>query len=224
MTGGPYVQPLVLIEISQSYVWLHRQMLRRGRAERVFKNSLGLGKRLFHVAGAQFEMVADVRLPPFLNMRQVGKGFGRFVLLMDERRFGLHRIENIVNGRQRLVLNFDELKSVFGRAFVCCRDRHNRVSGITSLLYGEYRLIAKRRAEVWIDSGHPRDFCAGQHRRDAGQFLRLCFNDFGYTRVRVGAAQHRDVEHSGHFDIADMERPSGDFWIRIGSADRLPDN
>jgi hypothetical protein len=37
----------------------------------------------------------------------------------------------------------------------------------------------------------------------------------------IGTAQNRDVEHAGHFDIPDVQRPPGYFGVGVFSIDGL---
>jgi len=60
-------------------------MLRRRRAECVFKYSVSFGESLVDVAGAKFEVVADIGLPPGLDVSKIGKRLRRSVLLVHER-------------------------------------------------------------------------------------------------------------------------------------------
>ena len=84
-------------------------MLRRRRAEGVFEYSVGFGERFIHVAGAQLEMITDIRLLSGFDVREIGESLRRSMLLMYERRLRLHRFEHIVRRRQRFVIHLDKL-------------------------------------------------------------------------------------------------------------------
>jgi len=109
-----------------------------------------------------------------------------------------------VHRRQRLIIDLDQLERVFRRALIHRRHRHHGIAGIANFFHGKYRLIAKRRTEVRVDPRHLRDFRASQHNRDAAQRLGLRFLDPRDPRMRIRAAQHGDMQHARHFDVADV--------------------
>ena len=214
----------MLVQIRQRHVRFHRHMLRRRRAERVFEYSVSLGKSLVHVAGAQFELITDVRLLAGFNVREIGESLRRPVLLMDERRSRLCRFEHVVHCGQYLIIDLDELKCVFRRAPIDRRHGNHGIADKADSFHSEDRLIAKRWPEVRIDSRHLRDLCTRQYNGHASQRFSLGFLDARNPRVRIRAAQNGHMQHAGHFNVTDMERPPRDFRIGVGSIDRLPDD
>ena len=50
----------MLVQVNQSDVRLHRHMLCRRRAERIFEHSIRLGEGRIDVTGAKLEVVANV--------------------------------------------------------------------------------------------------------------------------------------------------------------------
>ncbi len=86
LTRCPNVQAIMLVEIRQGHMRLHRHMLRRRRAERVLEYSVSLGEGLLDVAGTELEMIADIRLLPGFDVREIGESLGRLMLLMHQGR------------------------------------------------------------------------------------------------------------------------------------------
>ncbi len=73
-----------------------------------------------------------------------------------------------------------------------------------------------------INAGHLGDVGAGKHKRDAGELFRTRLIDTDDPGVGIRTAQDSDMQHAGHFDIADMEHLAGDFLPRVFSINRLP--
>ena len=197
-------------------------MLRRRRAERVFEYSVRLGERLVDVAGAQFEVIAYVRLLTGFDVGEIGESLSRPVLFMHERRSRLRRFEHIVRCWHWFVIDFDKLKCVFSRAPIDRRHGHHGVADIAGSFHGENRLIAKRWPEVRIDARHLRDLGAGQYDSHAVQLFRFRFLDARNPRMRIRTAQNCDMQHARHLDIADVQRPPSHFGVGVRSIDRLP--
>ncbi len=163
-------------------------MLRRRRAESIFENAIGFGEGFVDVAETQFELVANVRLLPGFDMREIGECFGRAMGLMNQRRPWLGRFEHIEHRRQRLIIDFDKLQRIFRRAPVDGGNGYDRVADVADFLHAQDRLIAKRRTEVRIDARHLGHFRAGQNNGDAGNFFGSRFFNARDPRVGVRAA------------------------------------
>jgi hypothetical protein len=166
-------------------------------------------------------MVTDIGFPAGLDVGQVGKSFGRPMLFVDERRVGCHGLEHIENRGQRFVIHVHKLHRILGRALVRGGHSHYWIAHIANSLYRKDRLVAERWTEVWIHTGHGGDIRARQYHSHAFERRGPRFVDARYARMSIGTAQNRNVEHLGHFDIADVQRAPGYLGISIFSKNRL---
>jgi hypothetical protein len=82
-------------------------------------------------------------------------------------------------------------------------------------------LVAKRRTKVRIDAGHLGDLRPGKYDGDTGKFFGARLVNADDSSVGIGAAQNRNVQHTGHFDIAHMEHLPGDFLVCVFSENGL---
>ena len=157
-------------------------------------------------------------------MGQIRESLSRSMLFMNQGRVLLDCIQHVKDRRQRLVIDLDQLQRILGGPMIRGRHRDDGIANVANSVHREDRLIAKRRTEVRIDPRHLRDIGTGEHRGDTGQRRGLGFVDAQNPRVRVRTSQHSNMEHSRHLDVADMQRPPGDFGVGVLAINRLPDD
>jgi hypothetical protein len=134
---------------------------------------------------------------------------------MDERRLRLYRLKHIDNRRQGFVIDLNELQGIFGRTLVLRRNRYHRITDVADFIDSKNRLIAKCRTIIWVDARHLCDLRAGQHCRHAVEPFGSGFFDSNDSRVRIKAAQDRDVEHSRHLYITHVQCSPSYFGVGI---------
>ena len=100
---GADVQNFVLIDPSQSCLWLEESLLLILRSKRVFHDEVGFGEAFFDVSFA--DLVAGDHV----------------IVTKNDRRPGCKRIERIVDAIEIFVFNIDEPQGLFGngRIFRC---------------------------------------------------------------------------------------------------------
>jgi hypothetical protein len=107
---------------------------------------------------------------------------------------------------QDFVLDRDPVHRRAGGFGVHRRDRRNLVADVAHLIEGEGIEIRAERAPLAL-----RGVGAGRDRLDAGQGRRGAGVDGEDAGVRVGASQHRCVQHAREVQIGDVLRRAGDF-------------
>ncbi len=158
-------QAVVFVPIGDDDVRLDVRLLHLGHAVLALEDVVGFGKALLHVA----DVDADVR-------RQVAAGVGAgkidvFRLVVQDRRPGLHRLRRIEQGRQRLVLDLDQLERLLGDLLALGGHESHPVANEAHASV-QREGIQRTRDGVGLPGGgidHARDVLPGEHRGHAGQ-------------------------------------------------------
>src|SRR5262249_10296091 len=158
----------------------------------ILDDDVGLGECLLDVAALDVDDHGDVAL----------------LVVVDERRAGLHRLIGVEDARQLLPVDLDEIERLFGGVAVDRGDGGDFLADVAYLADGEGILIGEERAPRLFD----RVF-GGDNAADAAELLRLARVDAADARVREGTAQNLSVQHSRQDDVGDIARFAGRFLI-----------
>ncbi len=139
-------------------------------------------------------------------------------IVVQERRARLHRLLDVDDVRQHLVLHLDQVGGLLGDRRRGRSNRSNRVAIIEHLAarHAVGREVAEVHRSLADESFFRRDrweIVARHHRLDAGQRQRLCGVDRQDAGVRVRAALYLAPQHAGHCHVGP----------EIGAADHLVD-
>ena len=149
--------------------------------------------------------VADLELDALRDVRGLGRrrlDAARDHVFEQQRRVGLHRLVDVDDVRQHLVVDLDQRERLVGDRLADRRDGRDRVAFIEDLLARHD--VARHVPEILRDALGADVFeflvgevLGGDHRLDAGQ--RLCFRgvDRADARMRVGRAQMRPSSMPG---------------------------
>ena len=182
---------------------------RRG-LELLLDDHVGLGKAGVEIADREFEPLGNVG---GLGRRRLDAASDH--VLEQERRIGLHRLVDIDDVRQDLIVDLDECCRLFGRAAVGRRDGGDRVALVERLLARHD--VAGDVPEILRDPLRPDilEFMVGKiggghHRLDAGQRQ----SPRGVDRADAGMGMRRAndlaVERPGHRQIGAVHRAARD--------------
>jgi hypothetical protein len=153
----------------------------------------------------------------------------RAELLVDERRALRERRLGVDDGRQRLVLDLDELRRVLGRAAARRRDHGDRVARVPRLVdrdrlvLGRVRLLgrdprARQRSLPLVG-----EIRAGPRGDDAGVGERGRHVHLRDARVRVRAAHDAEEHHPGGAHVVDPLRLALKELLVLLAVDRRTD-
>ena len=125
------------------------------------------------------------------------------LVVADHRRVGVERAVRVVDDRQRLVLDVDQLERVARGVVVVGDDERDLLALEADLVGGEHGLRVGRQRR------HPREplrleVLAGDHRADLRVLQRGGGVDRDDPRVRERAAQRGAVQHARQLDVVDV--------------------
>ncbi len=172
----------------------------------------GLRDRRIDVAALEFAAEQDVGL--------------RFV--MQQRRARLDRFDRIVDARQRLEIDGDQLDRILGKVTAF---RHHPDNGLADIAHLAARQRQDRRRvitahargrEQRLDRGF--DVVRGQHRKHAGGGARGGAIDGADARMRVFAAAEGDMQQARHLAVVDVSAEPGQQARVLGALDAGADN
>jgi hypothetical protein len=130
-------------------------------------------------------------------------------VLVDLRRFGLHRLDRVDEHRQRRVLHVDQPGRVLGRVAIDSGDGRDGLAGVAHLVHRQgvrhHGLGAERGQRVRQLLG----VVAGDHREHARQRPGPARVDADDACVGLRAPQHGRVRHAGKPDVVGVGRPPG---------------
>ena len=160
----------------------------------------------------------------FARQQHVGAG-----LVMQRDRVGPDGLDRVAEHGQRLVLDLDTFRGVFGHVAAFRHHDRDRFADVANLLDRQRR---KGRLPIFAHPGRGvhrfdefRDPRTGQHRGHAVHHARCGGIDLGNPCVRVRAAEKRRVEQAGRGIIVDVGAPAGEepfvFAPLDGRADQL---
>ena len=121
-------------------------------------------------------------------------------VVTDHRGAGVQRPLGVDHGRQRLVLDVDELQGVAGRVAVLGDHERDLLALVADLVGGQHGLHVpgqgRHPGQVALGQG-----LAGDHRLDLGMGQRVGGVHGHDPGVRQRAAQHRAVQHARQLDV-----------------------
>jgi hypothetical protein len=189
LAGGPDRQLAAdLVEVGHDAAGLQRRRVHPGVEHVLADRDLGVAEDLvgtFGVAG--------------LPVEDVVAGCARDVVA-DDRRVGVQRAAGVGHRGQRLVFHVDQLERVPGRVVVLGHHERHLLALEPDLADGQHGLPVSGQGR------HPGQVAvlerlAGDDRLDLGVGLGRDRVDGDDPGVRVGAAQHRAVEHAGQVHV-----------------------
>ncbi len=177
------------------------------RVELALNDDIGLLKARFRVTEFKLKMIGDVaifvRLLPKLH---------HFQIIVHQRGIVLHRVEDIHDRWQQLVLHLDQVHRLFRDVNIRRRHRRYCVPLVKDFVTGHdiagqilqiHRHLAGRRHAIlglW-------QIVPCHHRFNPRQRFRLAGVNAFNTGMRVRAAQDLAVQHPGHPHIGPINRP-----------------
>ena len=202
----PHLGLAVGIDPHAAGVRLDIALVHRRGLELLLDHDIGLGKPGIEVADLEFEPLRDVG---GLGRRRLDPA--RHHVFEQQRRVGLHRLVDIDDVRQHLVIDLDQRQGLVRRGGIGCGDRGDRVPLIECLLARHH--VARHMPEIDRDplGADILEFLLGKivrghHRPDPGQRRRLGGVDPADARMGMGAAQDLADERAGHRVIGGVER------------------
>ena len=121
-----------------------------------------------------------------------------------------HRLFEIDDRRQRIVLDLDQLAGVLGDVAALRHDGGDRLAHVAHLAHGDAVLRRRRTGEVRARPRHLRRLGAGHDAEHAGQRLGLRLVDAHDAGVGMGAAQHRGMRHVGQHYVVRISAGAGE--------------
>ena len=211
LTRSPDLGLAVVVETRGAGVRLDIGLMHRRGLELLLDDHIGLGK-----AGID---IADLELDPFGDIRRLGRrrlDAARDHVLEKERRVRLHRLIDVDDVREDLVIDLDQQGGFFGDGFADRRYGGDRVAFIECLLPRHH--VARDMPEVLRDALRTDIFefvigevLSGDHGLDARQRLRLRGIDRTDAGVGVRRADDLAVERAGRCEIRAVHRTPRDF-------------
>ena len=151
----------------------------------------------------------DVTAREFARQQHVGAS-----LVMQRDGLGSGGLDRIVRHGQRLVLDLDPFRGVFGHVAAFRHHHGDRFADVADLLDRQGR---EGRLPIFVHSGRGahrfdefRNPRAGQHRGHAVHQTRCGGVDLGNARVCVRAAEKRRMEQAGRRVVVDVRAPAGE--------------
>ena len=143
------------------------------------------------------------------------------LVLVQQRRVGLHRLLDVDDVGQHLVVDLDQLQRLLGDRLRRGGDGGDGVAVVQHLLARHH--AARDVAEVdhqlaggGDQDGHVGEIVAGDDGLDAGQLLGGRGVDRADARVRVRGAQHLADELAGQVDVGGVAGAAGDLVDGVG--------
>ena len=141
---------------------------------------------LDHVGGLR-EFLLD---RPECIVAMLGDIVGAALGMQHRVALGIDRVHHVGHGRQRLVVDADESRGVFGDVARIGDDQHYRLAHMTHLAERDASLLDRRIGEARQRLSFLRRILTANHDDDAGQSQRRGLVDRFDPRVGVRAAQH----------------------------------
>ena len=200
-------------------------LVRRLGAELALDDDVGLGETGVDVAELGGQHGREVRRLGRRRRDALGD-----LVLVQQRRVGGHRLLDVDDVRQHLVLDLDQLQRALGDQLRGGGDGSDGVAVVQHLLARHH--AARHVAEVDHEfarggnqHGHVGEVIAGDHGLDAGQLLGGRGVDALDARVRMPGAQHLADELVGQIDVGGVAGLAGHLVdgvrpvVRIGADD-----
>jgi hypothetical protein len=130
-------------------------------------------------------------------------------VLAQDRRVRIHRLEGIVDRRQRLVLDLDQLGGVGRDIAVLGDDEGDLLVLVQHLAGGEHHLDVAREGRHPVELDRLQ-ILGRQHGDHAGHGLGLAGVDALDAGMAVGAAGEVAEQHAGQLEVVDIAAPALD--------------
>ena len=130
---------------------------------------------------------------------------------------GLHRVAGVAHRRQRLVVDLDRGRGVFGEMAAVGNHHGDGLADVADFVAGQRNLRA-RRPDRRIGHQHRdlaggdarRHVVGGEHRVNAGHGARRGAVDLAEAGMGVRAPHERGVQHAGQVHVIDELAPPGE--------------
>ena len=216
---GPQLDLAVLAVTGDRGLRLDIALMDRLGVEFALDDQIGLGESRLDVAGRELDALGDVR-------RLFGRGLhpGGDLVLVQQRRVVLHRLDDVDDVRQHLVVDPDQLERLARDRIRGRGDRRHGVAVIERLLArhhvaGHVAEIDDQLARGGVFDRHFREVVAGDHRLDPGQRLGRRGVDRDHPGMGVGAPEHPAEELARQVDVRAVAGAAGHLVHAVG-ADR----
>ena len=205
----------IVIEAGDAGMRLDIGLVHRRGLELLVDDLVGLGKACIRVADLELDPLRDIR---GLGRRRLDAAGD--LVLEEQRRVGLHRLVDIDDVRQYLVIDIDQRRRFLGDRFADRRDRGDRVALIERLLARHD--VARYVPEILRDPLRADIFefmvgevLGGDHRLDPGQCLGLRGVDRADAGMRMRRADDLAVERARRREIGAVHRAPGHLWHAV---------
>ncbi len=172
-------------------------------------DDIGVAEAGIDIALGKADPLGDVRGMGRLRVDPLGED-----VVVQQGRLGLHRLFDVDDVRQHVVVDLDQRAGLLGDRRRGRRHRGHRVAVIEHLV--ARHAVARQVAEVHRPLADKRllrrdrrKILPGHHGLDAWQRLRLCGVDREDARVRVRAALDLAPQHAGHDHVGAEIGPAG---------------
>ncbi len=199
------------IPLANADIGFHVGRRRTAHLVLAFDDEVGVGETAADVTARDDERVDD----------KVAR-----VRLMNERRPGAQRFFHRENGRQCLVLDFDEVERLFRDLLADGSDRGDAIAPVADFVIEDVLVLGHRRGarmgrSVVEDARH---VVVREHRLHAGKRKRLRRIDAPDPRVSDGAALDLGVQHARQRDVAGIPRLAGHLAQGVDALDAVTDD
>ena len=189
-------------------VRLDIRLMNGGRLELLLHHEVRLGETRGHIAHLVFDPLGDVR-----RLRRRRLDAPRDHILEQQRRIRLHRLVDVDDVRQHLVIHHDQRQRLLGDRRTDRRHRRHRMALIQRLLARHD--VARHMPHVLRHTIRPdiselllRQIRRRHHRLHARQRQRLGHIDAADPRMRMRAAQHPPIQHPRQDQVGAILRPA----------------
>jgi len=200
---APERQLAVRRPVRHGRVLLHGEVRAPLEEKQVLAHQIRLGEAALHVA--EFEGDDLVEIAPVS-------------VVVDARVRGLDCVLRRRDGRERLVLDHDQVERRCGDLLAPGGDGGNRVSDESHLVERQGVLVLAHGQDAEGD----REVSPGEHRMHAVEREGTRDVNAPDTGVRLGGAQHLGEQHAGQEQVIGELGDAGDFRGGVDLAERLP--
>jgi hypothetical protein len=200
---------------------LQRQMQHLLRSERVLEDVGRRRKARGRIAVPQMEIECDVGIAFAVEMFQIRECARRLEHLVHDG-LGRHRLDFVVDGRQRLVLYLHEPGCSVGNVGIRREHERHGLARMTHLVDRKDRLIVECGPVMGIGNQRA-DVFGGEDAMHARHRLRGADIDTADAAMGDRAAHDRSVQHAGQRDVMDIGRSPRELRLRFLADERASD-
>ncbi len=173
------------------------------RLEDVLEHVVGFVEAPRGVAVSELIIERDIGVSATREMLQIGEGARGPQNVMDDRGFGLRRLDFVEHGRQLFVVGAYRLHGALGDVGIVREHDGDRLADIANFFQRQDRLVVKGGAVIRVGNEFL-DVVAGDDGEDAVLGACRVGVDRADAAVRNGRAENLAGEHAGNAQIMDV--------------------